>query len=441
MIEYFTVKNYRSYRDLTELSFVASKKEGKKNDLPPAWYKEIDGKRILRLILCVGLNGTGKTKLFSALSYLRMLVISKPQTPTENPEYRPFLLDNHSKDEPTEMTISYYVGNRNYKYSIKVSRTRIEEEELILLSSRASRVYHRFFDASQNRISIQYGSSCDLSKQDQHDLEVNTKANASVLSVFRGLNMGSPILLENYDFFQNRIGFVKQSNNKDLADKLSTGNEENDARMKKLLLALLRDVETNIVDYRVEDASISISELKSQGAPDLLLKMMLDQNPSGFFKHKILKFIHSTPNGNCDLESGLESLGTLNIVNLLVVLYDIVLRRKSCCIDEIEYGIHTKALAFILKMYLTIAEDCQVIAATHDLSILDSSFLRRDAVRLFEKDSDGVTTFRKREYLHNTMSFFRTYEKEVAPRIDQFLTEYEVFEKYKHYLEDAEVHE
>ena len=132
MIEYFTVKNYRSYRDLTELSFVASKKEGKKNDLPPAWYKEIDGKRILRLILCVGLNGTGKTKLFSALSYLRMLVISKPQTPTENPEYRPFLLDNHSKDEPTEMTISYYVGNRNYKYSIKVSRTRIEEEELIL---------------------------------------------------------------------------------------------------------------------------------------------------------------------------------------------------------------------------------------------------------------------------------------------------------------------
>ena len=97
MIEYFTVKNYRSYRDLTELSFVASKKEGKKNDLPPAWYKEIDGKRILRLILCVGLNGTGKSKLFSALGYLRMLVISKPQAPTENPEYRPFLLDDHSQ--------------------------------------------------------------------------------------------------------------------------------------------------------------------------------------------------------------------------------------------------------------------------------------------------------------------------------------------------------
>lgn len=47
MIESFTIKNYRSYRDFTELSFVASKKEGSKTkDLPPIWYKEINGKRM-----------------------------------------------------------------------------------------------------------------------------------------------------------------------------------------------------------------------------------------------------------------------------------------------------------------------------------------------------------------------------------------------------------
>ena len=62
MIETFIIKNYRSYRDKTELSFVASNKEGgKKKDLPPVWFKEINGKRILRLLLCVGLNGTGKS--------------------------------------------------------------------------------------------------------------------------------------------------------------------------------------------------------------------------------------------------------------------------------------------------------------------------------------------------------------------------------------------
>lgn len=97
MIESFTIKNYRSYRDFTELSFVASKKEGSKTkDLPPIWYKEINGKRILRLLLCVGLNGTGKSKMFSALNYLRMIATAKPQKPSDKPEYRPFLLDDYS---------------------------------------------------------------------------------------------------------------------------------------------------------------------------------------------------------------------------------------------------------------------------------------------------------------------------------------------------------
>ena len=64
MIEKFTVENYRSYQREETLSFVASNKE-KGNDHTLQWYKEIDGKRILRLLLCVGYNGTGKSKMFS----------------------------------------------------------------------------------------------------------------------------------------------------------------------------------------------------------------------------------------------------------------------------------------------------------------------------------------------------------------------------------------
>ena len=67
MIESFTIKNYKSYKEETELSFLASKKE-KGSILPPEWYQEIDGKRILRLLLCVGLNGTGKTKMIEAFA-------------------------------------------------------------------------------------------------------------------------------------------------------------------------------------------------------------------------------------------------------------------------------------------------------------------------------------------------------------------------------------
>lgn len=93
----------------------------------------------------------------------------------------------------------------------------------------------------------------------------------------------------------------------------------------------------------------------------------------------------------------------MNIIKLLLVMYDVVIGRKCSCIDEIEYGIHTKALDFLLKMYLTIADNCQFVVTTHDLSLLKSKNLRRDAVRMFEKDEYGVTQI-KRKYVHNTMN-------------------------------------
>ena len=113
------------------------------------------------------------------------------------------------------------------------------------------------------------------------------------------------------------------------------------------------------------------------------------------------------------------------------MMYDIVMGRKSSCIDEIEYGIHTKALAFILKMYLSIAEDCQVAVATHDLSLLGQPGLRRDAVRKFEKDENGCTHVRKAEYVHNTMSFLRQYNKMLDPKLDALMENVNLFDEYK----------
>lgn len=218
---------------------------------------------------------------------------------------------------------------------------------------------------------------------------------------------------------------------KNLADKLQTGDPNKDKVLKNLLLRLLDDVGTNICDYIIEEASLNISELKANGAPDIVIKAMLEQYPSGIITHKNLRFIHSTKEGKNGLDFELESLGTKNIIRLLVVLYDVIIGEKSTCIDEIEYGIHTKALAFILKMYLTIAENCQLIVATHDLSLLNADFLRRDAVRLFEKDEYGSTNVRRRDYLHNTISFYKTYEKEVFPQIDELMRKIEIFIKYK----------
>ena len=429
MIERFTVENYRSYQREATLSFLASNRE-KSSTLPPQWYKEVDGKRLLRLLICVGLNGTGKSKMFSALDYLRMIVIAKPKDPTARPEYRPFLLDNDSRTKPTVLSLSYYIDAIGYYYKVTVSHDRVEEETLRQIVGNVL-VYQRSYDAGKGTVSVKFGSACDLSKSDQRILESSVIQNATVLSVFGEKNLNSRVLRDNFNYFANHISLVKRSD-QSLADRLKTDDPERDTRVKTLLLKLLKDVGTNIVNYEVDDTSIPINDLIKSGAPDIVIKAMLEQYPTGIISHKNLRFIHKTVEaGDKSLDVGVESVGTVSIVRLLVVMYDIVMGRKCSCIDEIETGIHTKALAFILKMYLSIADDCQIAVATHDLSLLGYPVLRRDAVRMFEKNGNGCTYIRKHEYVHNTLNFKKIYCKKVDPKLDELIENTDLFLEYR----------
>lgn len=429
MIEKFTVENYRSYQREETLSFLASNRE-KGSALPPQWYKEINGKRLLRLLLCVGLNGTGKSKMFSALNYLRMIVIAKPQNPTDRPEYRPFLLDNESRLKPSILSLTYFIDTIGYYYKVSVSKDRIEEEVLRQTQGNVL-VYHRLYDAGKDTVSVKFGPACDLNKADQRMLESSVNQNATVLSVFGDKNLNSRILRDNFNYFANHVSLVKRSD-QSLSDRLKTDDPDRDNRVKILLLKLLNDVGTNIVDYEVDDTNIPIIELIKNGAPEIVVKAMKEQYPTGIISHKNLRFIHRTATAGekvLDVES--ESVGTISIVRLLVVMYDIVMGRKCSCIDEIETGIHTKALAFILKMYLSIAEDCQIAVATHDLSLLGHPILRRDAVRMFEKDENGCTYIRKHEYMHNTLNFQKQYCKKIDPRLDELFENTNLFLEYR----------
>ncbi len=446
MIEYFKVTNYKSYRDETVLSFVASRKEnGPNNDLPLSWYKEIDGKRILKLLIGVGLNGAGKTKMLNAIEYLKEKATIKPQLPTISLDYHPYLLDNESKEKNTELEISYYIDNVNYIYNLKISRDRIEEEDL-KIKGRGLKIFTRKYDKDTDTIKISYGNACDLSESDQHDLEINIWNNATVLATFGSLNLESKVLKANLDYFVNRVSMVHKSNIS-LADKLSSGDPERDQKIKELLIQLLKDVGTRIVDYRIEEVSINLQDLIHEETPTIVKNVLQQQYPNGNLKQKVVRFIHElqtelptdqegkptqyqTVKRSLDFDP--ESDGTKQIIKLGIVLYEIAMGRKSACIDEFERLIHSKAVEFILKMYLSLAADkeCQLFVATHDLILFDSKFIRQDAVRKFQKGPDGVTRILKKKYVHHTMSFLNSYNEELEEEIGRGESEAKSLEFY-----------
>ena len=154
--------------------------------------------------------------------------------------------------------------------------------------------------------------------------------------------------------------------------------------------------------------------------------MTLDEN-------KTLRFEHSTSTSRKSLDSSFESLGTINIIRLMIVLYDVVLGKKCTCIDELGTGIHNIALEFILKMYLSMSEESQVLVATHDLALLDPRYLnlRRDAVRKFTKDKDGVTHVERPDYLHKTLNMYKKYLEELEEDLPDVLYDNSILDEYK----------
>ena len=69
-------------------------------------------------------------------------------------------------------------------------------------------------------------------------------------------------------------------------------------------------------------------------------------------------------------------------------------RGSVVIIDEIDSSLHTLAGEQIIKLFQspkTNPKGAQLIATTHDTSLLKSETLRRDQVWFTEKDGEGVT--------------------------------------------------
>ena len=160
---------------------------------------------------------------------------------------------------------------------------------------------------------------------------------------------------------------------------------------------------------------------------------MLKRYPEGNIVHRILRFTHSTSHGHYQLELDEESLGTIDIIRLMIVVYDIIIGRKASFIDEVERGIHTKALQFIIKAFLLLSNESQIVVTTHDLKLLDMSFMRRDSVRTITKDSDGVSRIAliNQNSLHRNSSLMNRLFSDVLSEMPDLFRDDDLLAKYK----------
>lgn len=414
MIAEFTIENFFSIKSTQTISFEPSSDTFMSDE----YSCEVkDGVRLLKIGIVYGANASGKTNILNAIEFFRMLVLRMPKDRNEKIDVVPFLLDDTSRNEPTKMSMAFYINQSKYILSFILDAKYIYSETLIVYDSiRPTKLYSRNYDAATDSTTIEFGANLKMIKKSQDIISGNTINNSSVLAAFGKSNVEKTKLNDVYDYFAKQVkdvlapsmllsGYVKKH-----LDKDGTGD------LKRFILNFLKASDFNIEDVALhEEEELITPEMEQliQNAPidDEAKSEMLKR---GKITNTELVFTHNVGKNLYSLSEEYESNGTIRFLGMAVILNFLLKEKQFISIDEVETSIHYELLAYFIKVFLANSnQTSQMLLTTHDINLLDEDFIRRDTIWFADKNELGETKIIRLSSLglHRNLSPYNAYRQ------------------------------
>ena len=107
-----------------------------------------------------------------------------------------------------------------------------------------------------------------------------------------------------------------------------------------------------------------------------------------------------------------QSEGTKRFFELSSILGKLLEDNSFVPLDELEASLHPDLTDHFIKTFLANSKNSQLLFTTHNLMLLDSGYIRRDAVWFCEKNEEGATElFSAHDFgLHKNISLFNAYK-------------------------------
>ena len=86
-----------------------------------------------------------------------------------------------------------------------------------------------------------------------------------------------------------------------------------------------------------------------------------------------------------------ESEGTIRSIMLFIYARAAVLNNCSIFVDELNIKLHPLLLKFIIDLFYDETSTAQLIYTTHDTTLMDKKFFRRDQIWFVQKDEYGYS--------------------------------------------------
>ena len=389
MLLEFSVKNYKVFKERATMSFIASNYD--KSTLETSNVMTIDSYniRVLRSAVLYGANASGKTKFFEALEFFRRFVrkSSKEGQKGEIIDIQPFLLSETTEHGPSEFEIVFLHDSVIYRYGFEANSKAVLAEWLFYRpQSKEYQVFYR--DTLEPSIKVDK----TLFKKGNLLIQENlVRDNALMLSVAAQFN--DEICSRVINWFNHNLrclSCLNESGYKGYSMFRADDKNFHDGILnlvKKADLSI-QDItmETSSIDTLPEEVLVSLNNRINQRLPYDKIKVF-SKTRTTHNKYDEDNRINSSTEFSMEKE---ESHGTRKFFYLAGPILDTLENGRTLLIDELDARLHPMLVLRIFRLFnnpVVNRHGAQLIATTHNTSLLKNENLRKDQIWFVEKDT------------------------------------------------------
>lgn len=429
MLIRFIVKNIYSFKDETEFNLFPNKAQGLQH------HKVKSGDfEFLRYSAIYGANGSGKSNLIKAISFLETLV-DKGKLPSETEDLK-FKLNDYNLKSPISLGIEFITNLKPYYYSITFEGDKILYEYLAESNKNDDILV---FERNSNTEIQEIKFHEDYYKTDKEKLFAEVLSEKLIQKNELLITFLSKKYPEDFKPIRSAFGWFDETLVVIKPDAKPSGIAhilDKEPTMKEFANKFIPSLNTGISEIEIEKKKFEeffdnsgnaklkrkiIEDIKSQ--PDNLSLLthsetgeevtLVYENNEVLAKRLITK--HQNALGkSTDFNIGQESDGTRRLIDYIPAFQGIINDNKVYVIDEIERSIHPMTIKEIMtKLALDESVKGQLIFSTHESNLLDQSIFRADEIWFAQKDFDGSSKIYSLSdfKIHNTINIENGYLK------------------------------
>jgi len=394
----FQLGNYKSFRDIQQLSMQASPIRSNDDGLQEDNVFSANNIRLLKSKAIFGQNGSGKSNLlkaFAAFAYMVSRSVTEEEISKSIWNDR-FGLITDWDDQPVFFQCTFIFESTIYRYGFQILKGKIvyewlfgkkgrkREDEYFMRHPEKLALNEKYFETSNDFVNQALKGSNELFRSD------------SLFLTASALN-GTKLTMSIRNYIKDIIfvdGIQDNSAINYTIDNLEQGTKERVDAIK----AFMRATDTGVEDLRMLVIGIDKSKnpfgensQNSKVANEVKVVKTLFSTHSRYDENGILVDKVNVPFGEW------ESDGTGKIFAISAIILEALTSGRMFVIDEFDARLHPNITLKILQMFnarTTNPKNAQLLIVTHDTGLLRRAGLRRDQICLVDKDKYGISTMR-----------------------------------------------